>query len=103
VCYETRRGFLMKGFCVVLEVGYEKRQGGLVLFLYEPPGELQRRRKEDEKGRSGGLINRTTRLKNEKEKKNSMNKGGSQKGKEKPKRRNSKTENEQPTTYAPDS
>jgi len=45
--------------------------------LYEPSGELQRRRKEDEKGKSGRLIKRMTRLKNER-KKNSMNKGGSQ-------------------------
>jgi len=67
--YETKRGFQTKGFCVVLEEGYEKRQGGLVWFLYEPSGELQRRRKEDEKGRSGGSINRATRLKNEKKKK----------------------------------
>jgi len=27
VGYETKRGFHMKGFCVVLEEGYEKRQG----------------------------------------------------------------------------
>jgi len=44
--------------------------------LYEPSGELQRRRKEDEKGKRGRLINKMTRLKNEQE--NSMNKGGSQ-------------------------
>ena len=53
----------MEVVCVTLEEGFERGQGVLVWPLYEPSGKLQRRRKEDERGKSGGLINRMTQLK----------------------------------------
>jgi len=68
--------------------------------LYEPSGKLQRRRKEDEKGKSGRLIKRMTRLKNEQE--NSMNKGGSQR-RENLNAEKKRSKEEHPTTYARDS
>ena len=83
VGYETWRGFLKKVVCITLEEGFKR---GARLFGVAPVRaieKLQRRRQENEKGKSGGLINRMTRFKDGKGKQHEQR--GSQRGKEKPK------------------
>jgi len=56
-------GFLDEGCLRGFEGGFREEAGGFEVAPVRAISELQRRRKEGQKGKGGGLINRVTRLK----------------------------------------